>query len=188
MGFLGSSQVMQMAAAARLVADDQLPPGTPSAVVSLGCAAERRGVSCRRSGRQIQAPQTSTRSSGGPGSCSDAAVPVSAADAALALTLAHLKQATAARSGCKKAVDAGVGHPAAPRAGLDLKSTAEMAWSVYSRCVEVSPAGCSGLHAATPWENTKQGHAEKWFPRVQICKQAARLGSSREDCALAHLF
>lgn len=89
---------------------------------------------CRRSGRQQSHPSISSQ----PEASTEAGSPVTAADAALSLALAHLKRATAAR-GKPSQEPGGLGSAAKGAMGhSELEQTVQTAWEVYSRCVEVS--------------------------------------------------
>ena len=72
-----------------------------------------------------------------PEASSEAGIPVSAADAALSLALAHLKRATAARDKPSQA-PRGLVNSKHEESQSEITQTVQAAWGVYSRCVEVS--------------------------------------------------
>ncbi|KAK9847040.1 hypothetical protein WJX84_007414 [Apatococcus fuscideae] len=87
----------------------------------------------RRSGRQVPHAYVSKQ----PEATVKAAIPISAADAALSLTLAHLKHVMNGRDQMQHKTG-GLGRAQIDMDRLNVTEAAQMAWQVYSQCVEAA--------------------------------------------------
>ncbi|KAK9834399.1 hypothetical protein WJX74_000894 [Apatococcus lobatus] len=98
----------------------------------------------RRSGRQVPHAYVSKQ----PEATVKAAIPISAADAALSLTLAHLKHVMNGRDQMQHKTG-GLGRAQIDMDRLNVTEAAQMAWQVYSQCVEAMQLGAAAPQEAT---------------------------------------